>query len=1159
MTTKIIGLLLACFCAFGTLAQTPQLDKIYRKQQRCLQKGNLKCAQKQAMKALRQAKREVGNRHSYYAHACLNLGNIQQAQKAFGKARQSYQQALGIFGKHTLLVDTLYLNALPQIGSQYLKQKKYKEAEALSKKYLQLLGQPQVPRQKMVRELLLGIQARACVQQKKYGLASKCFAQAYGIFQAQPQHYQAGHAEYLLAYADFLQETQKLGKVETLLKQNLKACEQKVGKLHAWYKQGVQALAGFYFYTLQHQKAERLLGSKEAYLKQQRAFFSTPRGQRLRVLFLSIMMQTVQPLKKGFQQLHDFANMINRTLGKHHIFYPVALSSLANGYTTTGYFAEAEKYHKAAMESVAKVRVQDKTHDLMYSFILRKLAVFYNEQGHYLKAQKVLLEAFDHQKARPTPILAEICIELSATYVQLGRYKQAKSFLSKANEAIKHPANKVLGKTIWDVYKYAVAAYRANYYAATNQLEKLEKLLNKEFRENPLSKFFTTKDHPKIHYHLLLYYCYVAQGKINQADSLLATLEQEWDKSIYKHMPKTGFLKTKAAMRHTRGDYEEAKKLYEKIATFSKDSIGEGAYRHKKKQALLYMQTKEYPKAHQLYQEVIQYYTHKLNRYYTGFTEKEKYNFQHTIASNINDFAHLTYDAHPKVPQLLGELYNFQLNFKGRLLEGTLKLKRQILQSKDTQVKRLYKEWRKQKQELGRAYTLPADERKKQGISLDSLEMRVNGLEKQLKAKSAVFAQQAHRQTYHWQQLKKRLKSDEAIIEIIRFRRFDHYTYKEPVYMALLITAQAQQQPIFIAIPKGDLLEGEYYKAYRNRLKHTSNDYLSYERYFAPIAQHLRKHSIKKLYFSPSGVYHLINIEAMKLPSNRYVFQDLDIQLIASSRDLLEHKPNPRAISQLKATLIANPKYSLSKTEHLAAIKNYAKKQGEYPVLLQKQAYYGALPKTEFEIIRVSQALKEAGYDTTTITHKNAIEEAVKSIKNPQILHIASHGYFFSPPKNKRIETLKEYGVMLTNIYDNPLLQSGLVLAGANNARQDTSYYYGFEVDDGHLNALEVTNMVLDSTDLVVLSACETGLGKVHNGEGVYGLQRAFRVAGCKSVLMSLWKVDDNATKKFMVKFYKHYLTTGNKRFALKATRQEFIKGGLAHPYYWGAFVLVGG
>lgn len=155
MTTKIIGLLLACFCAFGTLAQTPQLDKIYQKQQRCLQKGNLKCAQKHAMKALRQAKRKVGIRHSYYAHACLNLGNVQQAQKAFGKARQSYQQALDIFGKHTLLIDTLYLNALPQIGSQYLKQKKYKEAEALSKKYLQLLGQPQVPRQKIVQELLL--------------------------------------------------------------------------------------------------------------------------------------------------------------------------------------------------------------------------------------------------------------------------------------------------------------------------------------------------------------------------------------------------------------------------------------------------------------------------------------------------------------------------------------------------------------------------------------------------------------------------------------------------------------------------------------------------------------------------------------------------------------------------------------------------------------------------------------------------------------------------------------------------------------------------------------------------------------------------------------------------------------------------------------------
>jgi len=140
----------------------------------------------------------------------------------------------------------------------------------------------------------------------------------------------------------------------------------------------------------------------------------------------------------------------------------------------------------------------------------------------------------------------------------------------------------------------------------------------------------------------------------------------------------------------------------------------------------------------------------------------------------------------------------------------------------------------------------------------------------------------------------------------------------------------------------------------------------------------------------------------------------------------------------------------------------------------------------------------------------------------------------------------------------NPLLRSGVLLAGAERAvNWNEGEEIDTEVDDGILTAYEAMNMNLDQTEIVVLSACETGLGEVKNGEGVYGLQRAFQVAGARYVLMSLWKVNDTATQELMTAFYKEWLRAGDVRTGLKKARQQ-IREKYHNPFYWGAFVLVG-
>jgi CHAT domain-containing protein len=148
-------------------------------------------------------------------------------------------------------------------------------------------------------------------------------------------------------------------------------------------------------------------------------------------------------------------------------------------------------------------------------------------------------------------------------------------------------------------------------------------------------------------------------------------------------------------------------------------------------------------------------------------------------------------------------------------------------------------------------------------------------------------------------------------------------------------------------------------------------------------------------------------------------------------------------------------------------------------------------------------------------------------------------------------------GVNAENLKSNPLLLSGLILANPSGKTQDTEKTDFTNTDNGVLTAYEATNLNLEGTDLVVLSACETGLGTVKAGEGVYGLQRAFLVAGANALIMSLWKVDDSATQQLMTNFYTNYTKTGNKLKAFKLAQQQLM-AKYKEPYYWGAFVMMG-
>jgi CHAT domain-containing protein len=280
----------------------------------------------------------------------------------------------------------------------------------------------------------------------------------------------------------------------------------------------------------------------------------------------------------------------------------------------------------------------------------------------------------------------------------------------------------------------------------------------------------------------------------------------------------------------------------------------------------------------------------------------------------------------------------------------------------------------------------------------------------------------------------------------------------------------------------------------------------------------------RTLYVAPEGALNLVPLGALVDEKGAYLLERYTINYLASGRDLLHLGRNEPARGP--AIIIADPAFD--QTPSSAQPSEGAQRRSRD----FRSTKYERLPGTAAE----AQTLKRVLPDAAVLTGTAATETAAKRIAGPRILHIATHGFFLEDVPGES---------------EDPMLRSGLVFAGVNALSSAE--------DDGVLTALEASNLDLRGTKLVVLSACETGLGEVKNGEGVFGLRRAFVVAGAETLLMSLWQVADEATKDLMTSYYSR-LSRGEPRGeALRQAQLAMLKDAkTAHPFFWAAFISSG-
>ncbi len=504
-------------------------------------------------------------------------------------------------------------------------------------------------------------------------------------------------------------------------------------------------------------------------------------------------------------------------------------------------------------------------------------------------------------------------------------------------------------------------------------------------------------------------------------------------------------------------------------------------------------------------------------------------------------------------PDLANQAFDNTLLTKSIALRGARKKRQAFLRSSSPEVADLYSQWLEKKEELIRLYQMTQSD---QGVAqslnatatenplattlstdtLEALQTEIDQLENRLATLARDFKKTVTVDEPSWKDVRSQLKEGEAAVEVVRFTWRDQaYLSDEAYYAAYLLKWNADHVEVIYFSEDAAALDERFYDYYRNAIQYQLEDEQSYERYWQPLKPHLQ--DVDKLYFAPDGIFHLINLPTLRNPeTGKFLLDEMEIQYFTSTQDLIQ-KGDEADLRQ--SVLIGRPSYEISDYQPTVAAGGMRSFVRNF-----RNAEISDLPGTEVEVVAIEQALQKQRVAVDTYLGGAATEDVLHELSSPDILHVATHGYW-SPVEGRTSSAFRSF---------NALVNSGLLLSGVVN-------YYQADVlgasHDGILTAYEAQQLDLESTDMVILSACETGLGAFDAGEGVYGLQRAFQAAGAASVITSLWKVDDEATKDFMIAFYEKYIESTDKleafRHAQMTTRRQY-----AHPYYWGAFVLVG-
>ena len=906
--------------------------------------------------------------------------------------------------------------------------------------------------------------------------------------------------------------------------------------------------------------------------------------------FIKIVLNCGDAYKKAldFKNAEIYFNrtvaLIKKVYGKEDTEYGASLLILAHLYYNMNSYKKSEEIFLKAIGILKKNNAKE-----LYSACLGNLAILYGDTENFNKSELLYIEDMKLRSelyGKKSVKYALSLNNLATLYMQLGNYTEALELYSQAISIF-------LDKEGKDDTNYLVSLQNtAKLYSNIKDYKRAEKYFKlvaekeKEILGENNSSYATS-----IHNLAELY------TRMNKLDTALTIFIKANNifKNLYgeKNIKYASSLNSIACVNQLTGDYLKAEQLFIEVFAIKKEIIPESRFLTEKHNlAVLYGEmgkfaksTKErnekYKKAEKLFIEVNKIQNLEIEKSGKYMSEKEREMFINNIVKLHFIIYHSFFLTKRKEnPIIPGIIYNNALIHKGLLLKSSITLKNRILNSKNDKLIKKYEEFIKTGKKLEILYSQTCDKRI---LNVDSIEIIYNNLEKELTRKSQNLAKDSHLGKVKWQDIQKTLKKDEIAIEFINFRYFDSKKWTDSTLYYALILKKEYKYPkvVFLfeekqlqKLLKRKLNENDFTYVKRLYSPSSSESDSLYSLIFKPLKKHISE--IKTIYISPTGLLNRIAFDAITINKTTILSNKYKIYY-TSSTDNLINKTKLYSKNIKNTVLFGGIKYDISIDE----MKKFANKTGTKEVTfvefnnqtglrnidsLNRSISWSYLPGTLSETEDINTTFIANNINTTLYSGKDASEEIFKALSGnqPDVLHISTHGFYFpnSKVKNSISTTRNLSGFIDKDVQytssDNSLLRSGLLLAGGQNIFNGEEIPEGIE--DGVLSAYEVSHLNFSNTKLAVLSACQTGLGDVKGNEGVYGLQRSFKMAGVEYLLFSLWEVPDNQTKELMTNFYKNWFSGMEIREAFKKAQNQLktkyakVEGA---AFAWAAFVLM--
>lgn len=1034
-------------------------------------------------------------------------------------------------------------------------------------------------------------------------IATRRYADAMAVMKDVPPVYRRilgaehplyGHSLFVLAHLFGFQGD--YAQALPLYEEAREAQRKALGEDHPAYANNLSSLAFAYQMQREFTRAEPLyrqaLKIKEKWLGAEHADF---------LMSLEVLAQLYQSTGRHGQArplLEQVVAARKKTLGDTHVLYARGLNNLAQTCQALGDYTAAEQDFLRAM-TILKASVGEQHSD--YTAVLNNLAILYQYTGDYTRAAPLAEQVLQNYKKLFGDKHSKYAVglhNLAFLYRLMGDHARAEALFVEAVQIYKHS----LGTKHPD---YATALHSlAGLYHTTGRhdrakelyLEALQIRIDSGSTEN-LAYAMNVND---------LALLYQAMGDRAKSEDLFLEALAVTERVVGKeHREYAVGLDNLAALYQLQEDYARAVPRCLEALELLKRTVGEGHVDYARalnRLSWLHAAQGDFGEALEHASTADRIQQSNLLRVLAGSSEHTMRTFlatQRDAASWLISLAQKTPDA----SQAAAAAYRAALGRKTAVFDAMLRLRQfERLGVENAAIRDQSRRLRELRQELANSALTPSDEagakdRQRVMREVDELETELNRtLQTTLGANRPLGFD-----TLNLDSLARKLPADAALIELVQYAPFDFQArgqeklWQASHYAAFVLRGGEQTQLTLVDLGAAEPID-RLVDELREAVAATSQELAlsteaDLEKDYREIAQRLSAAVVAplqtamgecdRLYIAPDGELARIPWEALLDDGEQYLVETRSISYLSAGTDLLRDAVRPATGS----VVFAAPDYKLDghpvepSPEMIALLRGGTQTRiaGELPVAM-RGLNWEPLPATEKEAERLGELLGDhAEYGPVVkLLGPAALEGALKRMGAPRLLHLATHGYYLPDQSQSEAEGADTFsldpsgrmsaarGLAALRKFENPLLRSGIVLAGANRRRDefaddlpDTS------ADDGWVTAEEIGLLDLTGTELVVLSACETGLGDLRTGEGVSGLRRAFVHAGARTLVTSLYKVPDEATQELMTEFYTGLVTNKSKHEALSDAERAVIakrrqEHGGAHPFFWASFILVG-